>query len=63
MSKVIFVKKDEEKQECYFDMKDLEDLFEDALLINQYSIECRDDGSAVLEFFDKDNNKIFPSKV
>lgn len=63
MSKTVIVKKDEEADEYYFDMKDLEDLFEDASLIDQYSMEWRDDGSVVLEFFDKDNNKIIPKKI
>ena len=63
MSKTVVIKKDEETGEYYFDMKDLEDLFEDASIIDQYSMEWRDDESVVLEFFDKDNNKIIPKKV
>jgi hypothetical protein len=63
MSKTVVIKKDEETQEYYFDMKDLEDLFQDPSLIDQYSMELRDDGSILLEFFDKDNNKILPNKV
>jgi hypothetical protein len=63
MSKTVVIKKDEETQEYYFDMKDLEDLFPDPSLIDQYSMEWRDDGSILLEFFDKDNNKILPNKV
>jgi hypothetical protein len=63
MSKVVEVKKDEESGEYYFDFEDLKSLFEDPSLIEEYSMEWRDDGSVVLEFFDKDGNKIFPKKA
>ena len=62
MSKVIQVKKDEESGEYYLDFNDLVELFDDPNLVDSYSIETRDDNSIVLEFFDKDNNKIYPTK-
>jgi len=63
MSKTVFIKKDEESGEYYFDVTDISDLFEDASIVDTYSIETKDDGSIVLEFFDKDGNKITPIKA
>lgn len=63
MSKTVLVKKDEETGEYYFDVTDLSDLFEDVSIVDSYSLETKDDGSIILEFFDKDNNKITPKKV
>lgn len=63
MSKTIEVKKDEESGEYYFDFNDLKDLFEDSSIVDQYSLEWKDDGSVVMEFFDKDGNKILPKKA
>jgi hypothetical protein len=62
MSKTIEVKKDEESGEYYFDFNDLMDLFDEPDLVDSYSMETRDDGSVVIEFFDKNNNKIFPNR-
>ena len=62
MSKTIEVKKDEESGEYYLDFNDLMELFDEPELVDSYSIETRDDDSMVLEFFDKNNNKIFPSR-
>lgn len=63
MAKTVVVKKDEETGEYYFDITELSDLFDDVSVIDTYSIEMRDDNSIVVEFFDKDNNKIVPKKV
>lgn len=63
MSKTISVKKDEESGEYYFDFEDLKDMFTNPELIDSYSIETRDDGVIVLEFFDKDENKVVPDKI
>jgi hypothetical protein len=63
MAKTVVVKKDEETGEYYFDVTELSDLFDDISIIDTYSIEMRDDKSIVVEFFDKDNNKIVPKKV
>lgn len=63
MSKTISVKKDEESGEYYFDFEDLKDMFTNPDLVDSYSIETRDDGSIVLEFFDKDENKVVPDKI
>ena len=63
MSKTVIVKKNEETGEYYFDVTDLSDLFDDVSLVDSYSLENKDDGSIILEFFDKDNNKISPKKV
>lgn len=63
MSKTIEIKKDEESGEYYFDFNDLKDLFEDSSIVDQYSLEWKDDGSVVMEFFDKDGNKILPKKA
>ena len=48
----MIIKKDEDTGEYYFDVNDLRDLFEDASIIDQYSMETRDDGSIIIEFFD-----------
>lgn len=63
MAKTVVVKKDEETGEYYFDITELSDLFDDVSVIDTYSIEMKDDNSIVVEFFDKDNNKIVPKKV
>lgn len=63
MAKIVIVKKDESTGEYYFDVNDLKDLFEDASIIDQYSLESRDDGSVIIEFFDRDNNKVIPKEV
>lgn len=63
MSKTILVKKDEESGEYYFDITELSDLFEDSSIIDTYSVETNDDGSIIVEFFDKDGNKVTPIKV
>lgn len=63
MSKTVLIKKDEETGEYYFDVTDLSDLFDDVSVVDSYSLETKDDGTMVLEFFDKDNNKIVPKKV
>lgn len=63
MSKTIVVKKDEESGEYYFDFEDIKDMFTNPDLIDSYSIETRDDGGIILEFFDKDENKIVPDKI
>ena len=63
MTKTVIIKKDEDTGEYYFDVNDLRDLFEDASIIDQYSMETRDDGSIIIEFFDKDNNKVIPKEV
>ncbi len=63
MTKTVIIKKDDSTGEYYFDVNDLRDLFEDASIIDQYSMETRDDGSIILEFFDKDNNKVIPKEV
>lgn len=63
MSKTVIIKKDEKTGEYYFDVTDLSDLFEDVSIVDSYSLETKDDGTMVLEFFDKDNNKITPKKV
>lgn len=62
MSKSIQVKKDEDSGEYYFDFDDLKDLFEDPSIVDQYSLEWKDDGSVIMEFFDKDGNKIIVNK-
>lgn len=58
MSNNISIKKDEESGEYFIDIKDLEHLFEDPSIVDSYSMETRDDGSIVLEFFDKDGTVI-----
>lgn len=63
MSKSIQVKKDEESGEYYLDFDDLKDLFEDSSIVDQYSLEWKDDGSIIMEFFDKDGNKIIVNKL
>lgn len=63
MSKTVLIKKDEETGEYYFDVTDLSDLFDDVSLVDSYSLETKEDGSIILEFFDKDNNKVIPKKV
>lgn len=63
MSKTVSVRKDEESGEYYFDFEDLKDMFTNPDLIYSYSIETRDDGSILMEFFDKDENRVIPDKI
>lgn len=66
MSKTILIQKDEESGEYYFDiteLPELSDLFEDSSIIDTYSVETNDDGSIIVEFFDKDGNKVKPIKA
>jgi hypothetical protein len=63
MSKPISIKKDEETGEFYLDFEELKDMFENPDSVDSYSIETREDDSIVLEFFDKDGNRVVPSKL
>lgn len=56
----ITVKKDENTGEYYIDVNDLVDLFEDVSQIEYYTMDEKEDGSLLLEFFDKQNNNIKP---
>jgi hypothetical protein len=42
---------------------DMADLFEDVEVVESYKLEWKDDGSVLMEFFDKDGNKVFPKKA
>lgn len=63
MKKRVEIKKDEDSGEYYIDVYDLADLFEDVDLVESYKFEWEDDGSISMEFFDKDDNRIFPKKA
>lgn len=63
MTRTITVRRDEETGEFYFDFEDLEDMFTNPELVDSYSIELREDNTMVLEFFDKDDNRITPDKI
>jgi len=63
MTTRIEIKKDEDSGEHYIDVYDLADLFEDVDLVESYKFEWRDDGSISMEFFDKDDNRVFPKKA
>lgn len=56
----IKVKKDEQTGELYIDFNDIADMFEDPSIVEYYTVEERDGGSIVLEFFDKDENPVLP---
>jgi len=58
MTNRIEIKKDEDSGEHFIDIYDLADLFQDVELVNSYTLEWKDDGSGLMEFFDKDGNKI-----
>lgn len=62
MTKTIQVKKDEESGEFYIDTDQLADLFEDVNIVDSYKFESLEDGSFSLQFFDKDNNVVYPIK-
>jgi hypothetical protein len=57
---IIKVKKDEQTGECYIDFNDIADMFEDPSIIEYYVLEENEKGNIVLEFFDKDENPIYP---
>jgi hypothetical protein len=63
MTNRIEIKKDEDSGEHYIDVYDLADLFEDVDLVESYTLEWKDDGSFSMEFFDKDENRVFPKKA
>jgi hypothetical protein len=63
MTNRIEIKKDEDSGEHYIDVYDLADLFEDVDLVESYKLEWKDDGSFSMEFFDKDDNRVFPKKA
>lgn len=63
MTRTITVRKDEETGEFYFDFEDLQDMFTNPELVDSYSVELREDNTMVLEFFDKDGNRITPDKI
>lgn len=52
------IKVDEETGESYIDFEDLKCLFDDPSVVDSYTMDSRDDGSILLEFFDKDGNVI-----
>lgn len=54
------IKKDEDTGEFYIDIKDLSNMFEDASLIEYYTLEKNTEGVLTLEVFDKCKNKISP---
>lgn len=60
----IEIKKDKDSEDYYIDIYEMADLFDDVEVVESYKLEWKDDGSSVLmEFFDKDGNKVFPKKA
>lgn len=59
----IKLKKDQSTGELYIDFSELEHLFEDPSIVHSYTLEEREDGNIIIEFFDKDENKVFPKSV
>lgn len=62
MTTTIFVKKDKETGEHYLDFEDLKCLFDNPDEVDSFSVATDSDGSLVLSFFDKNKNKILPTK-
>lgn len=56
------IKKDEETGEYYIDIEDLKELFEDISVIDSYVFEELEDGEFSLQFYDKDENIVYPVK-
>lgn len=56
------VKKDEETGEFYIDIQDLKELFEDISIIDSYVFEELEGGEFSLQFYDKDENIVYPVK-
>ena len=54
------IKKDEDSGDCYIDVEDLRDLFEDVSVIEYYEMTENEDGYLVLQFFDKNANVVVP---
>jgi hypothetical protein len=52
------IKKDTETDENYIDFADLEHLFDQPELVDSYEISWDDNGTGILQFFDKDGNII-----
>jgi hypothetical protein len=63
MKNRIEIKKDKDSEDYYIDIYDMADLFEDVEVVESYKLEWKDDGSVLMEFFDKDGNKVFPKKA
>ena len=59
----IEIKKDKDSEDYYIDIYDMADLFDDVEVVESYKLEWKDDGSVLIEFFDKDGNKVFPKKA
>jgi hypothetical protein len=52
------IKRDETTGENYIDFADLEHLFDDPDAIDSYDLSWDEDGTGILQFFDKDGNTI-----
>lgn len=52
------IKVDEETGESYIDFEDLKSLFDDPSLVDSYTFDRGEDGSILLEFFDRDGNAV-----
>jgi hypothetical protein len=63
MKNRIEIKKDKDSEDYYIDIYDMADLFEDVEVVESYKLEWKDDGSVLMEFFDKYGNKVFPKKA
>jgi hypothetical protein len=63
MKNRIEIKKDKDSEDYYIDIYDMADLFDDVEVVESYKLEWKDDGSVLIEFFDKDGNKVFPKKA
>jgi hypothetical protein len=58
MSSSLRIKKNEETGEDYIDFADLEHLFDQPELVDSYEMSWKEDGTGIVQFFDKDGNVV-----
>jgi hypothetical protein len=56
------IKKDEESGEHYIDFEDLKHMFEDPSKVVYYSIEMLEGNNIALQFFDENEEAVYPKK-
>lgn len=59
--KTVVIQKDQDTGEHFFDLADFADII-DVNKVDSYQFSKNESGGLILEFFDKDNNKIIPKK-
>ena len=58
----MMIKKDEETGERYIDFEDLMSMFEDPSEVAYYSVEVLEDNTIVIQFFDENEEVVYPKK-